>query len=57
MLAEMGIGTGIDPARTMVLSRKIPAWRGIDPQSHRANGATRQSVAQLAANSPHMRYS
>jgi len=57
MLAEMGIETGIDPERTAVLSREISAMLGIDPQSHRANGATRKSVAEQAATNPHMRYS
>src|SRR5713226_2294571 len=57
MLAEMGIETGIDPERAAALSREIAALLGIDPQSHRANGATRKSVAELAASSPHMRYS
>jgi hydroxymethylglutaryl-CoA lyase len=57
MLAEMGIETGIDPEQAAALSREISTLLGIDPQSHRANGATRKSVADLAANSPHMRYS
>ena len=57
MLAEMGIETGIDAERTVTLSREIAAMLAIDPQSHRANGATRKQVADLAANSPHMRYS
>jgi hydroxymethylglutaryl-CoA lyase len=57
MLAEMGIETGIDPEQTVAVSQEIAALLGIDPQSHRANGATRKSVAQVAANSPHMRYS
>jgi hydroxymethylglutaryl-CoA lyase len=49
MLAEMGIGTGIDPAQVIVASREIAAMLGIEPRSHRANGATRESVAELAA--------
>lgn len=49
MLAEMGIGTGIDPAQVIVTSREIAAMLGIEPRSHRANGATRESVAGLAA--------
>jgi hydroxymethylglutaryl-CoA lyase len=57
MLTEMGIETGIDPEQTVVLSREISRLLGIDPQSHRANGATRKSVTKLAVNSPHMRYS
>ena len=57
MLDEMGIATGIDPEQAVALSREISALLGIDPQSHRANGATRRSVAKLAGNNPHMRYS
>jgi catechol 2,3-dioxygenase-like lactoylglutathione lyase family enzyme len=57
MLEEMGIATGIDPEQAVALSREISALLGIDPQSHRANGATRKSVAELAGNNPHMRYS
>lgn len=50
MLAEMGIKTGIDPEQVIVASREIAALLGIEPRSHRANGATRNSVAGLAAN-------
>ena len=57
MLAEMGIETGIDPERTVALSREIATILGIDPQSHRGNGATRKSVTELAATNPNMRYS
>ena len=57
MLAEMGIETGIDPERTVALSREIAAMLGIDPQSHRGSGATRKKVIELAANNPNMRYS
>jgi hydroxymethylglutaryl-CoA lyase len=49
MLAEMGIATGIDPDRTVAVSREIAALLGIEPKSHRANGATRGSVADTAA--------
>ena len=45
MLAEMGIETGIDPGKTAALSLEIAGLLGIDPRSHRANGATRKSVA------------
>jgi hydroxymethylglutaryl-CoA lyase len=57
MLAEMRIQTGIDPDETVALSREISTLLGIDPQSHRANGATRKSVAEQAAHNPNMRYS
>ena len=57
MLAEMGIETGIDPERTVALSRKIATLLGIDPQSYRGSGATRKMVAELATNNPNMRYS
>jgi hydroxymethylglutaryl-CoA lyase len=50
MLAEMGIKTGVDPEQVIVASREIAALLGIEPRSHRANGATRNSVAGLAAN-------
>jgi hydroxymethylglutaryl-CoA lyase len=49
MLAEMGISTGIDPDRTVAVSREIATLLGIEPNSHRANGATRGSVAETAA--------
>jgi hydroxymethylglutaryl-CoA lyase len=48
MLSEMGIGTGIDPDRTVAVSREIAALLGIEPNSHRANGASRGSVAETA---------
>lgn len=57
MLAEMGIETGLDPVQVVAASREISTLLGIDPQSHRANGATRRSVSELAASSPNMRYS
>jgi hydroxymethylglutaryl-CoA lyase len=49
MLSEMGVLTGIDPERTVTVSREIAAMLGIEPNSHRANGATRGSVAETAA--------
>src|SRR5882757_3745025 len=57
MLSEMGIETGIDPERSVALSQEIASLLGIDPQSHRANGATRKSVREIAGSNPHMRYS
>jgi hydroxymethylglutaryl-CoA lyase len=57
MLAEMGIKTGIEPEQVVVASRDIAAILGIDPRSHRGNGATRQSVMDLATTNPNMRYS
>jgi hydroxymethylglutaryl-CoA lyase len=57
MLDEMGIATGVDPEQAVAVSREISVLLGIDPQSHRANGATRKSVTELAGNNPHMRYS
>jgi hydroxymethylglutaryl-CoA lyase len=57
MLSEMGIQTGIDPERTVALSREIATLLGIDPQSHRGNGATRKQVAELALTNPNLRYS
>jgi hydroxymethylglutaryl-CoA lyase len=49
MLSEMGIATGIDPDRTVAVSREIAGLLGIEPKSHRANGASRGSVAETAA--------
>jgi hydroxymethylglutaryl-CoA lyase len=49
MLSEMGIGTGLDPDQTVAVSREIAALLDIEPKSHRANGATRGSVAETAA--------
>lgn len=57
MLSEMGVETGIDPERTVELSREIATLLDIKPQSHRGSGATRKQVADLAANNPNMRYS
>jgi hydroxymethylglutaryl-CoA lyase len=57
MLAEMGIKTGIEPEQVVVASRDIAAILGIDPRRHRGNGATRQSVMDLATTNPNMRYS
>jgi hydroxymethylglutaryl-CoA lyase len=49
MLSEMGISTGIDPDQAIAVSREVAAMLGIEPKSHRANGATRGSVAETAA--------
>ena len=57
MLAEMGIESGIDPERVVATSREIATILGIDPQSHRGNGATRKAVSELAITDPNMRYS
>jgi hydroxymethylglutaryl-CoA lyase len=57
MLAEMGVVTGIDPERIVVLAQKIATLLGIAPHSHRGSGATRKLVSELATNNPNMRYS
>jgi hydroxymethylglutaryl-CoA lyase len=57
MLSEMGIETGIDPERTVACAHEIAAMLGIEPQSHRGNGATRKKVTELAVTNPNMRYS
>jgi hydroxymethylglutaryl-CoA lyase len=49
MLSEMGIETGIDPERTVAVSLQIAALLGTEPNSHRANGASRGAVAETAA--------
>ena len=36
---------------------EIATLLGIDPQSHRGNGARRKQVAELALTNPNMRYS
>jgi hydroxymethylglutaryl-CoA lyase len=48
MLSEIGIETGVDPAKTIAAAGDIAALLGIEPQSHRANGATRAAVAEHA---------
>jgi len=48
MLSEMGIGTGIEPAAAIATSREIAAMLGIEPRSHRGNGATRAEVLATA---------
>jgi hydroxymethylglutaryl-CoA lyase len=54
MLSEMGVETGIDPAHAIDASREIAAMLGIEPRSHRANGATRAGVMQMGRTNPHM---
>ena len=57
MLAEMGIEIRVDPELVAATSREIAATLGIEPQSHRGNGATRKAVTELAVTNPNMRYS
>jgi hydroxymethylglutaryl-CoA lyase len=57
MLSEMGIATGIDPERTVAVSKEIATLLAIEPRSHRGNGATRKNVSELAITNPNMRYS
>ncbi len=52
MLAEMNVETGIDAAGIVEASREIAALLGIEPRSHRGNGATRQAVMALADTHP-----
>jgi len=49
MLSEMGVEAGIDPAAAITASHEIAAMLGIEPRSHRANGATRAGIAELSA--------
>jgi len=51
------VKTGIDPEQVVAASHEIAGMLGIDPRSHRGNGATRQSVMNLASSNPNMRYS
>jgi hypothetical protein len=52
MLSEMGIDTGLDPAKTVAASREIATLLGIAPQSHRASGATRDAIRKAAVTNP-----
>jgi hydroxymethylglutaryl-CoA lyase len=54
MLSEMGVETGIDPAEAVAASREIATLLGIEPRSHRANGATRAAIMKLGETHPHM---
>jgi hydroxymethylglutaryl-CoA lyase len=54
MLSEMGVETGVDPAEAVAASREIAALLGIEPRSHRANGATRAAIMKLGETHPHM---
>lgn len=48
MLAEMNVETGIDAAGILDASREIAALLGIEPRSHRGNGATRDAVMTMS---------
>lgn len=52
MLEEMGVATGLDPAAVIGASREIGARLGIEVQSHRGTGCTRDEIMKLAAESP-----
>jgi hydroxymethylglutaryl-CoA lyase len=52
MLSEMGIETGLDPAKTVAASRDIATLLGIAPQSHRGSGATRDAIRNAAVTNP-----
>jgi hydroxymethylglutaryl-CoA lyase len=54
MMSEMGIETGIDADRAVQASREIASLLGIEPRSHRANGATRAAVMEMGRTNPHM---
>jgi hydroxymethylglutaryl-CoA lyase len=54
MLAEMGVDTGLDPAAVTAASKEIAALLGIEPNSHRAAGATREAIMTMGENHPHM---
>jgi hydroxymethylglutaryl-CoA lyase len=55
MLSEMGIETGVESEKAVVVSREIAALLGIEPRSHRANGATRAAVMKMGHTDPHLR--
>lgn len=48
MLAEMNVETGIDAAGILDAAREIAALLGIEPRSHRGNGATREAVMTMS---------
>ena len=52
MLSEMGIDTGLDPAKTVAAAHDIATLLGIAPQSHRASGATRDAIRKAAVINP-----
>jgi hydroxymethylglutaryl-CoA lyase len=52
MLGDMGVATGIDPDAAVAAANEIGAMLGITPRSHRANGATRTRVSELALTHP-----
>ena len=52
MLAEMHVDTGVDAAGIVDASREIAALLGIEPRSHRGNGATRGAVMAMSATHP-----
>jgi len=52
MLAEMGVDTGIDPKEAIRASHEISKRLGIDIQSHRATGCTREDVMRAGAENP-----
>lgn len=54
MLSEMGIETGVNPLHAVEASREIAALLGIEPRSHRANGATRAAITKIGETNPHM---
>jgi O-succinylbenzoate synthase len=55
--ADESIRRSGDPERVVAMSHEIAGMLGIDPRSHRGNGATRKSVMSLASTNPNMRYS
>jgi hydroxymethylglutaryl-CoA lyase len=54
LLADMNIETGIDAAGIVDASRDTATLLGIEPRSHRGNGATRAAVMKMAASHPHL---
>lgn len=53
MLSEMGIDTGLDPEAVLAAAHEIAGMLEIDARSHRASGATREAVMEMARTNPH----
>jgi hydroxymethylglutaryl-CoA lyase len=53
MLGEMGVSTGLDPKEVVTAAQEIADMLGIEARSHRAAGATREAVMEMAINNPH----
>jgi hydroxymethylglutaryl-CoA lyase len=53
MLSEMGVSTGLDAEAVLAAAHDIAEMLHIEARSHRASGATRKMVMDMARNNPH----